>query len=138
MAHGGGSGALRGALRPEATRGVLFDELPHQLLVAEIRTPFLPTKPGHPARYDYEYERRGTVNIFAFFEPKRGWRHLDATDRRTAADFALAMRRLVDEHYPEAQKVRVVLDNLNTHNTSAALYRAFEPEEARRILRRLE
>jgi transposase len=114
---------------------VCFDELPRQL-VAETRTP-LPTKPGHPARYDYDYERRGTVNVFAFFEPKRGWRHLDVTDRRTAVDFALAMQRLVDEHYPEAEKVRVVLDNLNTH-TPAALYRAFEPEEARRMLRRLE
>ena len=78
------------------------------------------------------------VNIFAVFAPKRGWRHLDVTDRRTAVDFALAMRRLVDEHtYPEAEKVRVVLDNLNTH-TGAALYQAFAPEEARRILRRLE
>jgi transposase len=114
---------------------VCFDELPYQM-VAEKRTP-LPAKPGRPQRYDYEYERKGMVNIFAFFEPKGGWRHLDVTDRRTAVDFALAMRRLVDEHYPEAEKVRVVLDNLNTH-TGAALYQAFEPEEARRILRRLE
>ena len=114
---------------------VCFDELPYQM-VAEKRTP-LPAKPGRPPRYDYEYERKGTPNIFAFFEPKRGWRHLDVTDRRTAVDFASAMRRLVDEHYPEAEKVRVVLDNLNTH-TGAALYQAFEPEEARRILRRSE
>jgi len=114
---------------------ICFDELPYQM-VAETRTP-LPVKPGHPRRYDYEYERKGMVNIFAFFEPKRGWRHLDVTDRRTAVDFALAMRRLVDEQYPEAEKVRVVLDNLNTH-TGAALYQAFAPEEARRILRRLE
>ncbi len=114
---------------------VCFDELPYQM-VAEKRTP-LPQKPGCPQRYDYEYERKGMVNIFAFFEPKQGWRHLDVTDRRTAVDFALAMRRVVDEHYPEAEKVRVVLDNLNTH-TGAALYQAFEPEEARRILRRLE
>src|SRR5215210_7085767 len=98
---------------------VCFDELPYQM-VAEKRTP-LPQKPGRPQRYDYEYERKGMVNIFAFFEPKRGWRHLDVTDRRTAVDFALAMRRLVDEHYPEAEKVRVILDNLNTH-TGAALY----------------
>jgi hypothetical protein len=77
------------------------------------------------------------VNIFALFEPKSGWRHLDITDRRTAVDFALAMRRLVDEHYPEAKKVRMVLDNLNTH-TPASLYKAFKPEEARRLLRRLE
>ncbi len=106
MAHGGGSGALRGALRPEATRGVLRRRVAppttggrdaHALLANQA----LP----HPARYDYEYERRGTVNIFAFFEPKRGWRHLDTTDRRTAVDFALVMRRLVNEHYPDAQKV---------------------------------
>ena len=105
-------------------------------MVAEKRTP-LPQRPGRPQRYDYEYERKGTVNIFAFFQPKRGWRHLDVTDRRTAVDFASAMRRLVDEHYSEAEKVRVVLDNLNAH-TGAALYQAFEPEEARRVLRRLK
>ena len=97
----------------------------------------MPQKPGRPQRYDYEYERKGMVNIFAFFEPKSGWRHLDITERRTAVDFALAMRRLVDEHYPATEKVRVVLDNLNTH-TPASLYKAFEPEEARRVLRRLE
>ncbi len=114
---------------------VCFDEMPYQM-VAEKRTP-LPSKPGRPQRYDHEYERKGMVNIFAFFEAERGWRHLDVTDRRTAVDFALAMRRLVDEHYPEAEKVRVVLDNLNTH-TGAALYQALAPEEARRILRRLE
>ena len=114
---------------------VCFDEMPYQM-VAEKRTP-LPQKPGRPQRYDYEYERKGMVNIFTFFEPQRGWRHLDVTDRRTAVDFAEEMRRLVDEHYPEAEKVRVVLDNLNTH-TGAALYQAFAPEEARGILRRLE
>jgi transposase len=114
---------------------VCFDEMPYQM-VAEKRTP-LPQKPGRPQRYDYEYERKGMVNIFTFFGPQRGWRHLDVTDRRTAVDFAEEMRRLVDEHYPEAEKVRVVLDNLNTH-TGAALYQAFAPEEARRILRRLE
>lgn len=112
-----------------------FDEIPYQM-VAEKRTP-LPQKPGRPQRYDYEYERKGTANIFAFFEPKSGWRHLDITERRTAVDFALAMRRLVDEHYPTTEKVRVVLDNLNTHSP-ASLYKAFEPEEARRILHRLE
>ena len=114
---------------------VCFDELPYQM-VAEKRTP-LPRKPGRPQRYDYEYERKGTTNLFAFFEPKRGWRHLDISERRTAVDFAHAMRRLAEEHYPEAEKVRVVLDNLNTH-TPASLYKAFEPEEARRLLRRLE
>ena len=114
---------------------VCFDEMPYQM-VAQTRTP-VPAKPGRRARYDYEYERRGSVNIFAFFEPKRGWRHLDVTGQRTAVDFAQAMRRLADEHYPRAEKVRVVLDNLNTH-TPASLYKAFKPEEARRVLRRLE
>jgi len=114
---------------------VCFDEMPYQM-VAETRTP-LPRKPGRPQRYDYEYERKGTTNLFAFFEPKRRWRHLDVTERRTAVDFAEAMRRLADEHYPEAERVRVVLDNLNTH-TPASLYKAFEPQEAPRLLRRLE
>lgn len=114
---------------------VCFDEMPYQM-VAETRTPVL-AKPGRVVRYDYEYERRGMVNIFAFFEPKARWRHLDVTERRTAVDFAHAMRRLAEEHYPEAKKVRVVLDNLNTH-TPASFYKAFEPEEARRVLRRLE
>jgi hypothetical protein len=114
---------------------VCFDELPYQM-VAEKRTP-LPQKPGRPQRYDYEYERKGMLNIFAFFEPKGRWRHLDVTERPTAVDFALAMRRLVDEHHPAAEKVRVVLDNLNPH-TPASLYKAFEPEEASRILGRLE
>jgi transposase len=114
---------------------VCFDELPYQM-VAQTRTP-IPAKPGRPARYDYEYERRGTANLFAIFEPKACWRHLDVTDRRTTIDFAHQMQALVEEHYPHSEKVRVVLDNLNTH-TPAALYRAFKPEEARRILRRLE
>lgn len=114
---------------------VCFDEMPYQM-VAQTQMP-VPAKPGRPSRYDYEYERRGMVNIFAFFEPKRGWRHLEVTERRTAVDFAHAVRRLTDEHYPRAEKVRVVLDNLNTH-TPALLYKAFEPEEARRVLRRLE
>ncbi len=114
---------------------VCFDEMPYQM-VAEKRTP-VPAKPGRVARHDYEYERGGMVNVFAFFEPKAWWRHVDVTERRTAVDFAHAMRRLAEEHYPEARKVRVVLDNLNTH-TPASLYKAFEPEEARRVLRRLE
>jgi hypothetical protein len=114
---------------------VCFDEMPYRM-VAEKRLP-LPPKPGSPRRYDYEYERRGTANLFVVFEPKSGWRHIDVTERRTGRDFALQMRRLIDEHYPEAEKVRVVMDNLNTH-TPASLYGAFEPEEARRILCRLE
>ncbi len=114
---------------------VCFDELPFQL-VAETRIP-LPTKPGRPQRYDYEYERRSTANVFAIFDAGRGWRHVEVTERRTGVDFAYQMRKLADEHYPQAEKIRVVLDNLNTH-TGAALYRTFEPAEARRILRRLE
>jgi hypothetical protein len=114
---------------------VCFDEMAYQM-VAETRIP-LPTKPGRPARYDYEYERRGTANLFAIFEPKANWRHLDVSDRRTAVDFAHQMRALVDEHYPRAEKVRVVLDNLNTH-TPASLYKAFEPQEARRMVDKLE
>lgn len=98
---------------------VCFDELPYQL-VAEKRTP-LPAEPGRPARYDCEHERKGTANVFAFFEPKEGWRHPEVTERRTAVDFAHAMRRLADEHYPKAEKIRVVMDNLNTH-TGAALF----------------
>jgi hypothetical protein len=87
-----------------------FDELPYQL-VDEARVPLSP-KPGQPARYDYEYERKGTTNLFAFFEPKRGFRRVEVSERRTAKDFALAMKRLVDELYPQAETIRLVLDNL--------------------------
>ena len=114
---------------------ICFDELPYQL-VAEARVPLSP-KPGQPARYDYEYERKGTTNLFAFFEPKGGFRRVEVSERRSAKDFALAMKRLVDELYPQAETIRLVLDNLNTH-TPAALYGAFEPTEARRIARKLE
>ncbi len=114
---------------------VCFDEMPYQM-VAEKRVP-IPARPGCPERYDYEYERRGVCNLFMFFEPKASWRHVDLRERRMARDFAQQMRKLADDHYPEAEKIRVVLDNLNTH-TPAALYEAFKPEEARRILRKLE
>jgi transposase len=114
---------------------VCFDEMPYQM-VAEKRVP-IPARAGCPHRYDYEYERRGVCNLFMFFETKASWRHIDIRERRRAHDFAEEMKELVDEHYPKAEKIRVVLDNLNTH-TGAALYEAFEPAEARRILRRLE
>jgi DDE superfamily endonuclease len=114
---------------------VCFDELPYQL-VSEKRLP-LPPKPCRPQRYDYEYKREGVCNLFVFFEPKACWRHIDIRERRTAIDFAEEMRKLVDLHYPEAEKIRRVLDNLNTH-TLAALYEAFEPQQARRIVRKLE
>ena len=114
---------------------VCFDESPCQL-VSEVRTP-IPARPGQAARIDYEYKREGTCNLFLVFEPLRGWRHIDVTPQRTAVDFAKQMRDLVDVHYPDATLISVVLDNLNTH-TPAALYEAFEPAEAKRILSRLE
>jgi len=113
---------------------VCFDEMPYQL-IAETRLP-LPAAPGRTVRYDYEYRRMGTCNLFVSFAPLAGFRHIDVTARRTAADFAQAMRRLVDVLYPQAAIIRVVRDNLNTH-TGVALYEAFAPAEARRILRRL-
>lgn len=112
-----------------------FDERPLQL-TAETRTP-LPAAPGHPQRYDYEYRRQGTGNVFTTIEPKAGWRHVEVTQRRTAVDFAEQLRWLVDEAYPNAQVIRVVLDNLNTH-TPAALYAAFPAPEARRLAKKLE
>lgn len=112
-----------------------FDEFPYQL-VAEKRLP-LPLQSGKPARYDYEYRRMGTCNLFMFFQPRAGWRHVKVTERRTKQDFAHCMRDLVDVHFPEAEVIRVVLDNLNTH-TPASLYETFTPAEARRILRKLE
>jgi len=104
--------------------------------VAEVRTP-IPAEPGQVERYDTEYERNGVSNLFVFFEPLRGWRHLNVTDQRTAVDWAEQIRELVDVHYPEAERITLVMDNLNTH-APASLYKAFSPEEARRILGRLE
>jgi transposase len=114
---------------------VCFDETPRQL-IGEARVP-VAAKPGRPARVDYEYVRNGTANVFVFLDAHRPWRHAKVTDRRAARDFAECMRDLVDRHYPGAERIRVVLDNLSTH-TPAALYESFEPEEARRISRRLE
>lgn len=114
---------------------VCFDETPRQL-IGEERVP-IAAQPGQPARCDYEHERNGTANIFMFVDVNRPWRHAKVTDQRTAADFADCMRELVDDHYADAEKIRVVLDNLSTHATSA-LYERFEPAEARRILGRLE
>lgn len=114
---------------------ICLDEFPYQM-VAEKRLPW-PLQPGKPARYDYEYRRMGTCNLFMFFQPLAGWRHVEVTGRRTKQDFAHAMKDLVDIHFPEVQVIRVVLDNLNTH-TPAALYEVLEPAEARRIVRKLE
>jgi DDE superfamily endonuclease len=114
---------------------VCMDELCKQL-VGETRVP-VPPAPGQPARFDYEYERLGVANLFLFFEPLAGRRHLEVTERRTKQDWAYAVRDLVDVHYPDALKIRLVLDNLNTH-VGGALYETFSPAEARRILSRLE
>ncbi len=114
---------------------VCFDEATKQL-IGDTRVA-IPPKPGRLERFDYEYKRNGTCNLFMFCEPLTGWRHVEVTQRRTMVDFSHQMRWLVDEAYPQADKVRVVLDNLNTHRP-ASLYEAFEPAEARRILKRLE
>jgi hypothetical protein len=114
---------------------VCFDELLVQL-IAETRNP-LPPKAGQPKRYDYEYKRNGTRNLFVFFQPLAGRRHVLIAERRTKLDYAEVMRCLVDQIFPEAEVVVVVQDNLNTH-TPAALYEAFAPAEAKRILDRLE
>src|SRR5947209_5116705 len=114
---------------------VCFDETPVQL-IGEVRQP-IPAQLGQRERYDYEYRRNGTVNLFVTFDPHRGWRNVKVTDRRAAVDYAHCMRELVDIHYPGAACIRVVQDNLSIHKLGA-LYQAFAPAEARRILRRLE
>ena len=114
---------------------VCFDEASVQL-VAESRTP-VAVAPGRPARFDYEYERRGTANLFMHFDPARCWRHVKVTPTRTGADFAQCLRELVDVHYPKAQTIRLVLDNLSTHS-EAALYQSLPAAEARRVLSRIE
>jgi hypothetical protein len=112
-----------------------FDETSKQL-IGETRTP-LPAEPGQPERYDYEYVRNGVANLFMFFAPLHNWRHVKVTEHRTKQDWAYCMRDLVDVHFPDAIQVRLVEDNLNTHDP-AALYEVFEPAEAKRILDRLE
>jgi hypothetical protein len=114
---------------------VCMDETNKQL-VAETRVP-RPAGPGRPRRVDYEYERCGTANLFMFSEPLGGWRHVAVTDRRTKTDWAYQIRELLDVSYPDAKRVTLVMDNLNTHRV-ASLYEAFEPVEARRLTERLE
>jgi transposase len=133
---------------PDPKRPVVsFDESPVQL-IGETRDPqppvpgtpatdTAPAEPGTPARVDYEYVRNGTANLFVMLDVHRPWRHVKVTEHRTNVDFARCMQELVDLHYAEAECIRVVLDNLSTHS-EAALYDAFEPAEARRILRKLE
>jgi hypothetical protein len=114
---------------------VCLDETSKQL-VAETRTP-LPVQPGRPARYDYEYQRNGTANLFMLFAPLEGWRHVKVTERRTAIDYAQVLKELSDVHFAHAEKIVLVQDNLNTHNT-ASLYEAFSPSAARRLVDRFE
>jgi hypothetical protein len=114
---------------------VCMDETSKQL-VSEVIAPLSAT-PGRLERYDYEYERQGVANLFIFFEPLGGRRHIQVTDQRTKRDWAYFIKELIDIHYPEAELIRLVLDNLNTH-VPGALYETFEPQEARRILEKIE
>ena len=114
---------------------VCLDETSKQL-TAETRAP-LPMLPGQPARFDYEYKRNGTANAFMLFAPLEGWREVKITDRRTAVDYAQVLKELADVHFPEADKIVLVQDNLNTH-VKASLYEAFPPAEARRLVERFE
>lgn len=121
---------------PDAAHPVVcLDECPVQLL-GETRPP-QPPRPGHAARRDYEYERRGSACLAVAFDPHRGWRHVWTGERRTKLDFAGWIKALVDEQYPHAETIRLVVDNLNTH-TPGSLYEAFAPTEAHRIARKLE
>jgi len=124
------------AQAPDPMRPVVcFDESPTQL-IGEVRQP-IKAEPGQLERYDCEYKRNGTANLFIFLDVHRPWRKVKVTDSRTAVDFATCMQELADVHFPKAERIRVVLDNLSTHSVGA-LYQAFPPDEARRLLRRLE
>ena len=114
---------------------VCIDEMSTQL-IGEVRAP-LPAEPGKPLRYDTEYTRNGTANIFLAFEPLAGQRMTKVTEQRTKIDWAHFIKELVDQHYPHVEKIRLVMDNLNTH-TKASLYEAFAPSEAKRIADKLE
>jgi len=114
---------------------VCFDEACNQLF-GEVRQP-LPTRPGSPAKQDYEYERKGVCHQLMLCEPLRGWRHVKVTQRRTRRDYAECVRDLVDVYYPKVKKIRLVQDNLNTHD-GTSLYEAFPPEQARRLLDKIE
>lgn len=114
---------------------VCFDEKSKQL-VGEVCKP-IAARPGEVERCDYEYVRNGTANLFMMVEPLGGWRQVNVTARRTKVDFAMQMRELVDVHYPDAEKITLVMDNLNTHRMSC-LYEAFAPDEARRLIEKIE
>ena len=114
---------------------VCLDETSKQL-VAETRTPH-PPRPGAPLAYDYEYQRNGVSSLFMLFAPLEGWRRVEVRERRTRTDWAEVVRKLVDEDYPDRERIVLVMDNLNTHHPTS-LYETFEPEEARRLAQRLE
>lgn len=114
---------------------VCFDERPCQL-IGEVKDP-LPVKPGQVGKIDSHYERRGICHVLLAFEPLGGWREVEVTERRRGREFAHSMRRLAEEIYPKAERIRVVLDNLSTH-TAAAFYETFAPEQARRLARKFE
>jgi uncharacterized small protein (DUF1192 family) len=114
---------------------VCVDETSKQL-VGETRVP-VAAKPGQPARYDYEYKRNGTANLFMVFAPLEGWRHVEVTDRHTAVDYAQVLKAIADLNFPKAKKIALVQDNLNTHKP-ASLYEAFPAAEARRLVERFE
>jgi transposase len=114
---------------------ICMDETSKQLL-ADLVEP-LPTQPEQPQRVDYEYKREGVADLFMFFEPLEGKRHVKVTDQRTRKDWAVAMQELSDLIYPQAEKIVIVMDNLNTHSP-ASFYEAFKPEEARRLVNRFE
>ena len=134
LEDGGSSGSLRRALRPQEAGSLLRGEtLPAHRRCERSST----DEPGHIERFDSEYERGGVCWIFMSFEPLTGWRELAVTERRRKREFAHWMRRLIEEHYPQAQKIRVVLDNLSTHS-GAAFYESFPAELARKLARRIE
>ena len=114
---------------------VCLDETSKQMIV-ETRAP-IPAKPGRKARHDYEYQRNGVANLFMMFAPLEGWRHVKVTDRHTAIDYAHALQDLSDVHFPGAEKIVLVQDNLNTHKP-ASLYEAFPAAEAHRLVKRFE
>ena len=122
---------MKKAVRPL----VCLDETSKQL-IAETRVP-IPMKPGRPARFDYEYERNGTTNLFMMLAPLEGWRHVKITDRHTAVNYAHVLKDLADIHFANAKTIVLVQDNLNIHN-KASLYEAFPPAEARRLVERFE
>jgi transposase len=133
---------------PDPKRPVVCVDEKSKQLVDDVREPLPPKpgtvdpegrldRPGKPARQDYEYKRHGTANLFVAFEPLSNWRRIDVTERRTKIDFAHFIKSLIDERYREAEKVLLVMDNLNTHSP-ASLYEAFVPEEAKRLADKLE